>query len=245
MFRVHGTGAGKELWAFPADIQKTLLAYDQLRYRLLPYLYSMSWDVTHNRGTFMRALAMDFRPDTRALKVADQYMFGRALLVSPVVQAGVRARAVYLPAGTDWYDFWTGKRLPGGQVVPVVADLGRIPLHVRAGSILPLGPVKPYADAPSDAPLEIRIYPGRDGAFELYDDEGDGFAYEQGRYALVRFTWRDSRRVLEIGARRGNYPGMRQTQRLKLVCGGRTEAPAATAVYSGAATRIALPACAA
>lgn len=243
MFRVHGTGAGKEPWAFPADIQKILLEYDQLRYRLLPYIYSLSWDVTQDRGTFMRALAMDFRQDSRSLEIADQYMFGRALLVSPVVQPGARAREVYLPAGTDWYDFWTGKRLAGGRSVSVAADLSRIPLHVRAGSILPLGPVKPYADAPSEAPLEIRVYPGRDGVFELYDDAGDGFGYEQGRYALVRFTWRDRRRVLAIGARRGSFAGMNPMQRLKIVCGARADAPPVSVVYSGAASEISLPAC--
>ena len=244
MFRVHGTGPGKELWALPPDTQKVLLSYDQLRYRLLPYIYSAGWDVTHNRGTMMRALAMDFRQDTRALDISDQYMFGRALLVSPIVQEGAHFRTVYLPADTDWYDFWSGARLAGGQVVVAQADITRIPLHVRAGTILPLGPVKPYADAPSDDPWEIRVYPGRNGQFDLYDDEGDGFGYEQGRYATIQFVWHDDSRTLDIGARQGRFPNMRDKQQLRIVCGAQgTESAAVSVLYSGAAKSISLPNC--
>ena len=243
MFRVHGTGAGKELWAFPAETQAILLRYDQLRYRLLPYIYSAAWEVTHNHGTMMRALAMDFRQDDKALDIPDQYMFGRALLISPVVQAGSRARTLYLPTGADWYDFWTGERLPGGQVISAQADLSRIPVHARAGSILPLGPVKPYADAPSDAPLELRVYPGRDGSFELYDDEGDGFGYEQGRYATVRFVWHDDRSTLEIGARQGAFPGMRSVQRMEIRCGVKDAKEVVALTYSGTAKSVPLPEC--
>jgi alpha-D-xyloside xylohydrolase len=242
MFRVHGTGPGKELWAFPPETQKVLLSYDQLRYRLLPYIYSESWDVTHNRATMMRALAMDFRRDGRSLQITDEYMFGRALLVSPVVQAGAQVRTVYLPAGTAWYDFWTGAHRAGGQVISVEANLAKIPLHVRAGSILPLGPVKPYADARSDEPIEIRVYPGGDGVFVLYDDEGDGFGYEQGHYATVRFAWQDARRVLEIGSRQGRFPGMPVNQRLRIVCGAGGAEPIEV-LYAGKATTAALPDC--
>jgi len=242
MFRVHGTGPGKELWAFPPDIQKVLLTYDRLRYRLLPYIYSDSWDVTHNRATMMRALAMDFRHDTRVLEITDEYMFGRALLVSPVVKAGARARTVYLPAGATWYDFWTGAYHAGGQVISVEADLANIPLHVRAGSILPLGPVKLYADAPSDEPTEIRVYPGADGVFELYDDESDGFGYEQGRYAIVRFAWNDQRHVVEISSRQGRFPDMPVKQRLRIVCGA-GDAKSIESLYVGKAITLALPDC--
>lgn len=244
MFRVHGTGAGKEIWAFRPEDQRTLLGYDQLRYRLLPYIYSLSWDVTHGRSTMMRALAMDFRTDERVLGIADQFMFGRAFLVSPVTQQGAEVRTVYLPAGGDWYDFWTGKRLAGGKVVAVEAPIGRIPLHVRAGAVVPLGPVKPYADAPSEEPLEIRVYPGRDGTFELYDDEGDGFGYEEGRFATTTLRWRDQPRSLEIGARQGRFPGMPARQRLRIVCAARPDGPPIDVVYSGQAMAVPLPTCA-
>ncbi len=242
MFRVHGTGAGKELWAFPQDFQKILLSYDQLRYRLLPYLYSSSWDVSRHRGTLMRALVMDFRQDERVLEIADEYMFGRALLVSPVVQAGARVRTVYLPGITGWYDFWTGAHRAGGQVISEEAELAKIPLYVRAGSILPLGPVKPYADAPSDEPMEIRVYPGSDGAFELYDDEGDGFGYEQGRYAIVALTWNDNDRALEIGRRQGRFPGMPVRQRMRIICGAGGGA-SAEILYTGEPVKVSLPGC--
>jgi alpha-D-xyloside xylohydrolase len=193
----------------------------------------------------MRALAMDFRQDSRALDISDQYMFGRALLVSPIVQAGASVRTVYLPAGTDWYDFWSGERLSGGQVIAVQANIARIPLHVRAGAILPLGPVKPYADAPSNEPLEIRVYPGRDGRYELYDDEGDGFGYEQGRYATIQFVWHNDSRTLDIGARQGRFPNMRDRQQLLIVCGAQGgESAAVSVLYSGAAKSIGLPNCA-
>lgn len=242
MFRVHGTGAGKELWAFPPDTQKILLRYDQLRYRLLPYIYSTAWQVTHDRGTMMRALAMDFRLDKQALDVPDEYMFGRSLLVSPVVQANARVRTVYLPGGGIWYDFWSGERLSGGKVVAVQAALDHIPLHVPAGAILPLGPVKPYADAPSEEPLEIRVYPGAGGSFLLYDDAGDGFGYERGQFATVQFSWNDETRTLTIGARQGSFPGIRKNMRLKLVCGtGKGRATDLT--YSGEGHTVALPEC--
>jgi alpha-D-xyloside xylohydrolase len=241
MFRVHGTSFGKEPWAFAPEIQKVLLSYDQLRYRLLPYIYSNSWQVTHHRDTMMRALAMDFRQDGRALEITDEYLFGHALLVSPVVRKGTPVRDVYLPAGTAWYDFWTGACLTGGQVISADAQLEKIPLHVRAGSILPLGPVKPYADAPSDEPMEIRVYPGADGSFELYDDEGEGFGYEQGRYTTVRFAWHDKRRVLEIGSRQGGFPGMPQKQKLRLACAD--GAKFREILYTGAATKVKLPDC--
>ena len=242
MFRVHGTGAGKELWAFPQDTQKILLSYDRLRYRLLPYIYSTAWDVTHSRGTMMRALAMDFRQDQQALDIADQYMFGRSLLVSPIVQANAQVRTVYLPAGRIWYDFWSGERLSGGKVIAVPAALDRIPVHVPAGTILPLGPVKSYADAPSDEPLEIRVYPGANGSFLLYDDEGDGFGYEQGRFATVRLAWDDRTRTLTIGARQGSFPGMPAALKLNVVCGA-GQGSATGLTYSGQMRSVALPDC--
>jgi alpha-D-xyloside xylohydrolase len=169
-------------------------------------------------------------------------MFGHALLVSPVVQAGARVRTVYLPAATAWYDFWTGEQHPGAQVISVKADLATVPLYVRAGSILPLGPVKPYADAPSEEPMEIRVYPGDDGVFEFYDDEGDGFGYEQGRYTTVQFAWDDKRRLFEIGARRGRFPGMPVNQRLRIVCGA-GDAHSTVVLYRGEAVKVGLEGC--
>ena len=200
-FRVHGTGPGKEIWNFDGDVQPRLIEDVKLRYRLLPYIYSLAWDVTKNRGSMMRALAFDFRTDAKALARTDEYLFGKAFLVAPVLDPGATKRTVYLPPAT-WFDFYTGRRFAGGQTVEADAPIERIPVFVRGGSIVPLGPVKPYADAPSDEPTELRVYPGANGAFALYDDSGDGQGYEKGEYSLVRMSWDNSARVQPRRARR-------------------------------------------
>lgn len=242
MFRVHGTGDGKEIWQFDPATQTILRQYIDLRYRLLPYIYSASWDVTHNDGTMMRALAFDFRDDEHALTIPDEYMFGKALLVAPVVQAQARAREVYLPGKDAWYDFRTGAKLAGGRVVTAQADIATIPVYVRAGSILPLGPVKQYADEKSDAPIDLVVYPGKDGAYELYDDGGDGYAYEKGAYSLVRMAWNDGARRLDIAPRQGRYDGMPARQRFAVRCGAQG-GDVVSVVYDGKAVSVPLPRC--
>ena len=237
--RVHGTGAGKEIWNFDGDVQKRLIENVKLRYRLLPYIYSLSWDVTANRGTMMRALAFDFRTDPKALAVTDEYLFGRALLVAPVVREGATSRSVYLPGQGYWYDFWTGERVAGGKTIEAAAPIDRIPVYARAGGIVPFGPVKPYADAPSDKPTEIRVYPGADGSFTLYDDAGDGLGYQRREYSAVRLTWRDRSRTLSIASREGTY---NSNARLRIVCG---DAPNLShdITYTGKAEQVRLTEC--
>lgn len=237
--RVHGTGAGKEIWNWDGDVQKRLIENVKLRYRLLPYIYSLSWDVTANRGTMMRALAFDFRTDQKALAVKDEYLFGRALLIAPVVEEGATSRNVYLPGQHPWYDFWTSERFGGGQTIEATAPIDRIPVYARAGAIVPLGPVKPYADAPSDKPVEIRVYPGADGNFTLYDDAGDGFGYRRGEYSAVRLVWKDRSHTLSIASREGTYPS---NARLRIVCGS---VPHLTrdVGYGGKAERVRLENC--
>jgi alpha-D-xyloside xylohydrolase len=242
MFRVHGTGDGKEIWQFDAATQKIMRDYIDLRYRLLPYIYSASWDVTHNDGTMMRALAFDFRDDDQALHIPDEYMFGKALLVAPVVQAHAQAREVYLPGKDAWLDFWTGTRLDAGQVVTAKADIATIPVYVRAGSILPLGPVKQFADEKSDAPIDLVVYPGKDGAYALYDDGGDGYAYQKGAHALVRMTWHDGAKRLDIAPREGRYDGMPARQAFAVRCGPQA-GDVVKVDYDGRAASVALPHC--
>jgi len=241
-FRVHGTGAGKEIWNFDADVQRHLIENVKMRYRLLPYTYSLSWDVTKNRGSMMRALAFDFRNDSRALAIADEYLFGKALLVAPVVEKGATTRQVYLPGSDAWFDFWTGVRVSGGATIDADAPLDRIPVFARAGSIVPLGPLKPYADAPAEGPLELRVYPGRDGAFLLYDDAGDGYGYENGEYALLRLCWDDHGSLLTISGREGHYPGVAASTRLRIVCGS-PSVPPREIDYTGSAIIVSLPGC--
>jgi alpha-D-xyloside xylohydrolase len=241
-FRVHGTNGGKEIWNWNGDIQPQLIENVKLRYRLLPYIYSLSWDVTKNRGSMMRALVFDFRGDAKALAQTDEYMFGKSLLVAPVVEKGALKRKVYLPSGTSWFDFFTDKRVAGGQTIEADAPTNHIPVFARAGSIVPLGPVKPYADAPSSAPIELRVYPGANGTFALYDDAGEGFGYEKGEYSLVRLAWNDRARTLSVAGRQGRYPGMAGTQQFKVQCGA-VPAAAKLVSYSGSATTVALPDC--
>jgi alpha-D-xyloside xylohydrolase len=209
VFRVHGTRTNdqNELWAYGVDAQKILVSYDRLRYRLMPYIYSMAWMVTNSSYTPMRALAMDFRNDSRALNVGDEFMFGPAMLVSPVTEPGAVTRQMYLPKAV-WYDFWTGQRQDGGRVINGSAPLDRLPLYVRAGSIIPMGPDVQYAaEKPAD-PVELRVYSGANGAFTLYEDQNDGYAYEKGAFATIPLSWNDSTKTLTIGERKGQFPGM-------------------------------------
>jgi alpha-D-xyloside xylohydrolase len=220
MFRVHGTGAPKEIWRFDREAQDILIRYDKLRYRLLPYIYSTAWSVTSEGATMLRPLVMDFAQDDAALDVPDQFMFGRALLVAPVVRPAATVRTVYLPAGSDWFDFWTGKRLRGGSTVVAEAPLDSLPLFVRAGSLLPLGPVVQHSEEQPNAPIELRIYPGANGRFTFYDDAGDGLAYERGERAIVQIEWNDAQRALTFSDRSGSFRGMSPTRTFNAVCVG-------------------------
>ncbi|SDQ81064.1 TIM-barrel domain-containing protein [Pseudoxanthomonas sp. CF125] len=208
MFRVHGTGPAKEIWRFDEEAQQILKRYVELRYRLLPYIYATSWQVTVNGYTMMRPLEMDFTSDPQARSLPDQYMFGPSLLINPVTQAKAGTRTVYLPGQSAWYDFWTGHRYAGGSVVTVATPLDLLPIYARAGAIVPMGPVVSHAEEGANAALEIRVYRGADGAFTLYDDEGDGQGYQKGRRATIDLRWDEAQHSLTIGARRGRYPGM-------------------------------------
>ncbi len=218
MFRVHGTVAPKELWRWDEPTQKIWEKFVDLRYRLQPYIYSVSWQVTSDGGTMMRPLMMDFANDPQALAIGNQYLFGPAILVCPVTQRGVTNWSVYLPGQNTWYDFWTGRRAAGGQRVDTAALIGTMPLFVRAGAIVPMGPIVQYAAEQTAPPLEIRVYRGADGAFTLYDDEGDNYDYEKGEYSTIPLTWNDAAGTLTIGPRHGKFPGMAEERRPSASC---------------------------
>ena len=222
MFRVHGVNYGKEMWKFAPEYREILQKFNQLRYHLLPYIYSVAWRVTAEGYSMMRALVMDFRYDPAVHNIGNQFMFGPALMVSPVVQEGADSRSVYLAAGVTWYDFWTGEHQRGGTTVTVKAPLDSMPLFVRAGSILPIGATVPNTETDDD-PLEIRVYPGENGRFRLYEDEGDGYDYEHGVYSTIELHWDDHLHQLTIGARQGHFPGMKaaRTFHVLLVTAGR------------------------
>ncbi len=244
MMRSHGTEAPREIYQFGKKgepIYDAIESAIRLRYSLLPYVYSTSWQVTAHQASFMRALMMDFNNDKRTWNVDNEYMFGDALLVAPVVKAQYtsevtssadantgwdkseqaagaqeasidfttkKTTSVYLPSGTSWYDFWTNERLSGGKTISRETTIDFIPLYVKAGSILPLGPDVQYATEKAWDNLDIRVYAGADGAFTLYEDEFDNYNYERGAYTTIPFSWDNSRRQLVIGKRSGSYNGM-------------------------------------
>lgn len=220
ILRVHGEAPVREMWALGGESHpayQAQLKFDRLRYRLLPYVYSLAAEVTHAAGTIMRPLVMDFRADPDARDVRDQFLFGRALLVSPVLSFGARSRPVYLPRGAAWYDFWTGARLEGGRTVESPAPYDAIPIHVRAGSIVPMGPEIQYTSEKAADPITLLVYAGADGAFTLYEDDGQSYAYERGACARIPMRWDDATQTLTIGARAGTFPGMLDRRRFDVV----------------------------
>ena len=238
LFRSHGTDTPREIYQFGAkgdwayDAQAKFVA---LRYRLLPYIYSQAWRVTAQGYTLMRGLAMDFAHDPKVYDIDNEYMFGQNLLVNPVTTAQytqknadatqkgtadfstVKSQALYLPRSAGWYDFWTGERTPGGQTVTRPTPIDLMPLYVRAGAILPLGPVVQYAAEPTTVPLELRVYRGADAEFVLYEDENDSYRYEKGDYATIPLRWNEKAQQLSIGRRAGSYPGMARTRTFNVV----------------------------
>ena len=216
IFRIHGYQSETEPWHYSQQVQDNMKEMLDLRYRLLPYIYSEAWQVTKNGSTIMRPLVMDFNGDTSALNQDYEFMFGKSFLVSPVTEPKVREWYVYLPKLVEWYDFWTGNQVNGGQTINTEAPINKIPLFVKAGSIIPMGPEIQYATEKND-PIEIRIYPGADGEFTLYEDENDNYDYEKGKYSTITFKWDDAKKTLTISARKGSFPGMPAEHKFKIV----------------------------
>ncbi len=218
LFRSHGEFPLREVYNLApqgTEVYESLVWHDKLRYRLLPYIYTVAADTYHHDGTIMRGLAMDFTDDTQAHEVRDEYLFGKAFLVAPVHRFKARTRIVYLPAGADWYDFHTGERhTGGGQALVAQAPLTRMPLYVRAGSIVPVGPDIQYTAEKPGAPITLFVFTGSDGSFELYEDDGVSYGYEKGEFS--RIPLRYEKGTLTIGARTGSYPGMPEERTFKV-----------------------------
>ena len=190
-FRSHGSRPQNEVWSYGKQAEPILVKYLRLRYQLMPYIYSLA-HATHETGApFMRGLFMDFGNDPKVADIGDEYMFGPSLLVAPVTEQGRISRTVYLPAGTDWYNFWTNERFRGSQTIVVDAPIDTIPLFVRAGAILPLGSPVESTNEIQDI-VNLRIYPGADGQFNLYRDDGNTYAYERGEFKLTQLHWSDA-----------------------------------------------------
>ena len=273
IFRSHGADAPREIWQFGKKGEPVYDAIEKairLRYRLIPYLYSTAWQVTSNNESYLRPLFSDFADDRRVWDMTDEFMFGRAIMAAPIVEAQYTQEQViredamsgwdkkerkgsdepssvdftpsktatkYLPKGCDWYDFWTNQRMRGGQTVTLQTTFDRVPMFVRAGSILPLAPEMQYVGEKTWDELELRIYPGADGTFTLYEDEGDNYNYEKGVFATIPFQWNDKSRTLTIGDRKGTYPGMIQARRFIVVLPNGTRQ---TVEYSGSSVSVAL-----
>jgi alpha-D-xyloside xylohydrolase len=219
LFRSHGEFPLREIYNLApqgSEVYNSLVWYDKLRYRLLPYTYTVAADTYHRDGTIMRGLAMDFADDKQAREVNDEYLFGKALLVAPVHRFKARARMVYLPAGADWYDFHTGERYAGGQTLEAQAPLSRMPLYVRAGSIVPVGPDIQYSAEKPGAPITLFVFTGSDGAFDLYEDDGVSYGYERGEFSRIPLRYDAAKGVLVIGARSGSFAGMPEERTFKV-----------------------------
>jgi alpha-D-xyloside xylohydrolase len=211
LLRAHGQFPYREMWQFGGEgspSYRAQLRMDRLRYRLLPYIYSLAGAVTQENGTIMRPLVMDFPGDPEAREAPDQFMFGPALLVNPVTHYHERSRSVHLPGKGGWYDFSDGTAHPGGQSIDAAAPYDWIPIYARAGSIIPFGPEIQYTGEKPADPITLYVYSGADGAFTLYEDDGLTYGYERGAFSTIPLRWSEATHTLSIGTRSGSFPGM-------------------------------------
>lgn len=227
LFRSHGQFPYREIFNLaPEDhpAYHAMLAYDKLRYRLMPYIYSLTGMVTHNDYTIMRALVMDFGGDKKVQNIGDQFMFGPSLLINPVTEYKARTRSVYLPAGTGWYELKSGNHLAGGETITADAPYSDIPIYVKDGSILPCGPELQYVAEKPANPIRLFVYTGADGAFTLYEDENINYNYENGKFSVIPLSYSEKDRTLTIGKRQGEFPGMLATRTFEVVVVGNQKA---------------------
>ncbi|KQS56513.1 alpha-xylosidase [Brevundimonas sp. Leaf363] len=249
VFRSHGEFPLREVYNLAQPGTPLYTAFgDQmrLRYRLMPYIYTLAGDLYHRDDTMMRGLIMDFPGDVKVRDINDQYMFGRELMVAPVHEYRSRERSVYFPAGADWYDLYTGQKFAGGRAQTVAVPLERIPVYARAGAILPTGPAVQYTAENLGGPITLTVYAGANGSFELYDDAGTTYAYERGEFSRIPMRWDERSGVLTIGARTGSYPGMPASRTFNIRWIGGPDAAAGdfgaattkTVQYTGAAVTV-------
>jgi alpha-D-xyloside xylohydrolase len=256
MLRSHGTDTPREPWRFGepgTPFYDAIIDSIHLRYDLLPYFYSLAANVSLRGASFLRPLSFAFPQDEKTHDLKTQFLVGDTFMVAPVLTAqqfgpnstpindAPKTRDVYLPEGATWFDFWSGKSQPGGQTIHADAPISHIPLFVKAGSIIPMGSRQQFTGEKPDAPIELRVYPGADGAFTLYEDEGDSYRYEQGVCATIPISWNDKAKMLTIGARKGKFPGMVRKRTFRVVWvsdnhgagAGTVEKPDAIIQYDG------------
>jgi alpha-D-xyloside xylohydrolase len=220
LFRSHGQYPLREIYNLSPETHpayKSMVYYDKLRYRLMPYIYTLAGMTHFNDYTIMRPLIMDFNGDPGIYNISDQYMFGPSLMVAPVYKYKARSREVYLPAACGWYDFYNKKYFRGGQRIIADAPYEKIPLFIREGTILPVGPEIQFTSEKKADPLIIFVYTGKDCEFQLYEDEGANYNYEKGSYSNILFSYNEAKKELKIGERKGSFPGMPVTRTFKII----------------------------
>jgi alpha-D-xyloside xylohydrolase len=220
LYRTHGQWPLREVWNIAPESHpayKSIVWYHRLRYRLMPYLYSMAGAVHLNDYTMMRALVMDFTDDTRVNDIRDQWMFGPSLMACPVGYYKARSREVYLPRQRGWFDFYTGRHYAGGQTITASAPYERIPVFVPEGSIIPFGPAMEWSDEKPAELINLYVYGGRDVEFTLYEDENTNYDYEKGQYSTIKFSYHSASQTLTISRRNGQFDGMLQQRRFNIV----------------------------
>ena len=241
LYRAHGQWPLREPWEIAPESHpayQSILYYTQLRYRLMPYIYSLAGMTHFSDYTIMRPLVMDFTADARVNNVGDQFLFGPALMVAPVYRYGDRTRSMYFPQGSTWYDFYTGQAVEGGQQLTVAAPYERVPLYVRSGSIMPLGPDMEWSDEKLPEVITLMVYAGANGQFTLYEDEGTNYNYEKGAYTMIPIRYDDAKGTVEIGQRQGQYPGMLQERIFQVVRITPEGRQAAQVSYNGQAVSV-------
>jgi alpha-D-xyloside xylohydrolase len=203
---------------------KSMLYYDKLRYRLMPYIYSLAGMAYHLDYTLMRGLMMDYGQDEKVKNIADEYLFGPALLINPVYTYGATSRSVYLPQGNGWYNLYDGKYTSGGQTITADAPYDRIPVYVKEGSIIPFGPAIQYTGEKPADPITLYVYTGKDANFTLYEDEGTNYNYEKGAFSTIQFTYNEAGKTLTIDNRQGSFTGMVNNRKFNVVWVNRNKA---------------------
>ena len=220
LYRAHGQFPYREPFNIAPEnhpAYQTINYYNKLRYRLMPYIYSLAGMTYHNDYTIMRALVMDYGKDIKVNNISDQYMFGKSLMVCPVYEYKAIKRNVYFPNTTGWYDFYTGKFIAGGTQQSVEAPYTRMPLYVPEGAILPFGPEIQFTDEKKPEHITLFVYGGKNGSFTLYEDEGVNYNYEKGAFAMIDFNYDEGSKTLEIGDRKGSFEGMLQNRKFNVV----------------------------
>jgi alpha-D-xyloside xylohydrolase len=216
IFRIHGYQTETEPWKYGKKVENNMRSMMNLRYQLLPYIYSEAWQITKNNSTLMRPLVMDFNEDPTAVSTAYQYMFGKAFLIAPVTAPNVTNWDVYLPRQNAWFDFWTGRRFEGGRTISTPAPLDKIPVFVKEGSIVPMGNIIQNTSAKQEE-LEIRIYTGKDAVFTLYNDEGDNYNYEKEKHTEIPMAWSEKNQTLTLGKQIGSYKNQTAVYTMNIV----------------------------